>query len=78
MPAAAVVIRDGRSYVAKVQSAGTTATVALQSVRVGRRQMDRVEILGGLQSEDRIVVQGAAFLNDGDVVRIVAAGPGGT
>jgi hypothetical protein len=31
-----------------------------------------VEILGGVDRDDVLVEQGAGFLNDGDVVRIVA------
>jgi RND family efflux transporter MFP subunit len=73
IPAASVVIRDGRSYVLKVQSAGEAPRVALQAVSVGRRKNDRVEIAKGLQEQDRVVVQGAGFLNDGDVVRIASS-----
>jgi RND family efflux transporter MFP subunit len=70
VPAASVAIRDGRSYVITVQGTGATPKVALQVVKVGRRQADKVEILQGLKADDRVVVQGAGFLNDGDVVRI--------
>jgi hypothetical protein len=31
-----------------------------------------VEIVDGLTPQDRVVDQGAGFLNDGDLVRIVA------
>lgn len=71
VPAASVVIRDGRSYVLKLQSDDGIAPVTLQSVETGRRQGAETEIVQGLSETDRIVVQGAGFLNDGDLVRIV-------
>jgi len=72
IPAASVVIRDGRSYVLRMQGDGEAPKVALQAVTVGRRNVDRIEILQGLKDTDRVVVQGAGFLNDGDVVRVAS------
>lgn len=68
VPAASVVIRDGRSYVPKMAEADR---VALQVVTVGRRQGDFVEIASGIDVGDRVVAQGAGFLNDGDKVRVI-------
>jgi HlyD family secretion protein len=42
-------------------------------VQTGRLVGDRVEVVSGLTAEARIVVDGAGFLNDGDLVRIAAA-----
>jgi RND family efflux transporter MFP subunit len=70
VPAASVVIRDGRSYVPTLAGADR---VTLQAVAVGRRQGDAVEIVSGMAAGDQVVVQGAGFLNDGDVVRVAAA-----
>ncbi|QHB55395.1 efflux RND transporter periplasmic adaptor subunit [Ralstonia solanacearum] len=72
VPAVSVVIRDGRSYVPKLAGADR---VTLQAAAVGRRQGDAVEIVSGIAQGDKVVVQGAAFLNDGDVVRVAAAAP---
>ncbi|PTY06016.1 efflux RND transporter periplasmic adaptor subunit [Verrucomicrobia bacterium LW23] len=72
VPAGCVVIRDGRSYVLKLKDDSATPSVALQPVTVGRRVDREAEILEGLAKGDRLVVQGAGFLNDGDVVRVVA------
>lgn len=73
VPAACVVIRDGRSYVVQVAATGAAPQVALRSVTTGRRDGERVEILRGLSGRERLVLAGAGFLNDGDVVRIVGA-----
>jgi len=45
------------------------------AVRIGRLSDERVQILDGLQAGDQVVVAGAAFLADGDVVRIVPPSP---
>lgn len=72
VPATSVVIRDGRSYVPKFLEGGR---INLQAVTVGRRQKDDVEIVSGLRAGDTVAVQGAGFLNEGDLVR-VATTPG--
>jgi RND family efflux transporter MFP subunit len=70
IPAQSVVIRDGRSYVLKLDDGSATPKVSLLAVTVGRRAGTDAEIVQGLTSADRIVVQGAGFLNEGDVVRL--------
>ena len=70
VPAQSVVIRDGRSYVATVTEVAGVARVRMQPVTVGRRQGGDAEITQGLSSAARVIVQGAGFLNDGDVVRL--------
>ena len=80
VPAVAVVIRDGRSYVFRVgaalpgggQSREALHKVVQQPVTTGRHHGSDVEIVDGLASGDRVVLQGAGFLNEGDVVRVVA------
>lgn len=71
VPAASVVVRDGYSYVLQLQSEGETSKVVLRQVTVGRRQGTQVEIAQGLTESGRVVVDGAGFLNDSDVVRVV-------
>lgn len=68
--AASVVIRDGRSYVLKLLNGAETSTVSLQVVDTGRRLGLEIEILHGLNATDYVVVDGAGFLNDGDLVHI--------
>lgn len=70
VPAASVVIRDGRSYVPKVLD---DHRISLQIVTVGRRHVSDVEIVSGISAGDRVVVQGAGFLNDGDLIHVAAA-----
>ena len=72
VPASSVVVRDGLSYVPTL--AGDR--VMLRAVTTGRRQQDAVEIVSGISAGDKVVVQGAGFLNDGDVVRVVATTKG--
>jgi len=70
LPQAAVVSRDGFSYVFLLADGDR---VAQTKVSVGRRVGDRVEITGGLASDARVVASGGGFLADGDTVRVVAA-----
>jgi HlyD family secretion protein len=68
VPQQSVVVRDGFSYVFKVVG----DRVARQKVRTGRRVDDRIEVLEGLAADTAVVARGAGFLNDGDVVQVVA------
>lgn len=70
VPQQAVVVRDGFSYVFRLQPDNRVAQVKVQT---GRRSGDRIEIVAGVQPEAELVVSGAGFLNDGDLVRVVAA-----
>jgi HlyD family secretion protein len=72
LPQAAVLLRDGFSYVFAVDAA---QKVTQTKVTVGRRVADRIEITGGLDAQTRVVAQGAGFLADGDTVRVVDAVP---
>lgn len=69
VPAAGLVLRDGHSYVFRLDAEGQ---VKQQAVSAGRRQGNAVEILNGLAAGDRVVVSGAGFLNDGDIVHVVS------
>jgi len=70
VPQPAVVVRDGFSFVYRVNADNR---VSQAKVQTGRLVGDRVEILGGLAAEARIVASGAGFLSDGDLVRVVDA-----
>ncbi|MFM2059288.1 MAG: hypothetical protein RLY71_3673 [Pseudomonadota bacterium] len=68
LPQSAVVLRDGFAYVFEL---GLEQRVQQRKIGVGRRQGDRIEITAGLDEQMRVVAQGAAFLADGDSVRVV-------
>lgn len=70
VPAASVVVRDGRSIVFRVEGAGDESRVQGRPVTVGRRRGTEVEILAPFKAGQRIVAQGAGLLDDGDIVRI--------
>lgn len=68
VPQQAVVLRDGFTYVFRVNPDGHVSQV---KVETGRRIGDRVEVLEGVTPQATVVASGAGFLNDGDLVRIV-------
>ncbi len=74
----AVVNRDGFTYLYALADDTTQGQrVQRLKVQVGRRVGDRVEVLSGLPATPggvRVVTQGAGFLNDGDVVKVVPEG----
>ena len=70
VPQQAVVVRDGFSYVFRLNP---DQRVTQLKVATGRRLDQRLEVLGGVNAGTRIVVSGAGFLNDGDLVRNVSS-----
>ena len=70
LPQQAVVVRDGFSYVFRL---GADQRVRQSRVVTGRRIGERIEIVSGLPADADVVVAGAGFLNDGDLVRNVPA-----
>ncbi len=66
VPAESVVVRDGRSYVLRLD--GNRARQV--AVGIGHRQEKIVEIVTGLDPGDVVIVGGAGFINGGDVVRV--------
>ncbi|MES1980921.1 MAG: efflux RND transporter periplasmic adaptor subunit [Pseudomonadota bacterium] len=69
VPQQAVVVRDGFSYVFLLRADHHVSQVKVQT---GRRIGDRVEVLGGIDADADMVASGAGFLNDGDLVSVVA------
>lgn len=72
VPLAAIAPRDGFNHVLVLQP---DSRVRMTRVQTGRRAGERVEITSPLPADARIVAQGAGFLNDGDLVRVVDAAP---
>ncbi|MGJ7489487.1 efflux RND transporter periplasmic adaptor subunit [Variovorax sp. ZT4R33] len=67
VPQAAIVPRDGFNHLLLLQSDNRVSQL---KVETGRRVGERVEILTKLPADAQVVVQGAGFLNDGDLVRV--------
>ncbi|NRR28964.1 efflux RND transporter periplasmic adaptor subunit [Oxalobacteraceae bacterium] len=70
VPQQAIVVRDGFSYVFRLNA---DKRVSQLKVKAGRRLADRIEVLDGLSAGTPVVVSGAGFLNDGDLVHNVPA-----
>ena len=68
VPAQSIVVRDGHTYVFVV---GADNKASQRKVDTGRRVGERVELLGGLKADESVAVQGAGFLNEGDLVKVV-------
>lgn len=68
LPQQALVLRDGFTYAMRVEANNKVVQVKLQT---GRRMGDLVEITQGAAPNERYVATGAAFLTDGDTVRVV-------
>ncbi|MDR6673217.1 efflux RND transporter periplasmic adaptor subunit [Xanthomonas sp. 1678] len=69
IPSAAIVQRDGHSYVFIVDA---KQQAQRRRVRSGQVVQGRTEIVEGLKEGERVVVKGAGFLGEGDRVRVVA------
>jgi HlyD family secretion protein len=68
VPSTAIVVRDGNNFVFVVDGQNKAAQ---RKVQTGRRVGERVEVLDGLKADESVAVQGAGFLNDGDLVKVV-------
>ena len=69
LPQQALVLRDGFTYAMRIEANNKIAQVKLQT---GKRSGDAVEILSGAKAGEKFVASGAAFLADGDTVKVVA------
>ena len=70
VPQSAVVLREGFSYVLRVNPDGRVSQVKVQT---GRLVQGQVEITSQLPPDARLVASGGNFLNDGDLVKVVDA-----
>lgn len=66
LPQSAVLLRDGFSYVFRIDGTKVRQT----KVQVGRREANRVEVRAGLTAGAAVVESGVGFLADGDTVRV--------
>jgi len=72
VPQQAVAVRDGFSYVFRLNPDNRVSQV---KVNTGRRLGERVEVVDGIGADTLVVTSGAGFLNDGDLVKNVPAAP---
>ncbi len=72
VPQQCVVIRDGFSYVFRLNPDKRVTQVKIQP---GRRLADRIEVVSGITPDMELAASGAGFLNDGDFVNVVSAEP---
>ncbi|TAG27864.1 MAG: efflux RND transporter periplasmic adaptor subunit [Burkholderiales bacterium] len=68
LPQQALVLRDGFTYAMRIEANNKVSAVKLQT---GKRSGDSVEIVSGAKVGERFVASGAAFLAEGDTVRVV-------
>ena len=74
LPQQALVLRDGFTYAMRLTADDKGINKVSQiKLQTGRRVGDAVEILQGAKLGDQLVASGAAFLTDGDTVKVVAA-----
>ncbi|MBL8515196.1 MAG: efflux RND transporter periplasmic adaptor subunit [Betaproteobacteria bacterium] len=69
VPQQSVVVKDGNAFVFVVKPDNR---VSAQKVVTGRRNVERVEVVSGLDASARVVAKGAGFLNDGDLVAVAS------
>ncbi|HWW70030.1 MAG TPA: efflux RND transporter periplasmic adaptor subunit [Duganella sp.] len=69
VPQQSIVVRDGFSFVFRLNADSKVSQIKVQP---GRRLGDRIEVKGGLGADTQVVLRGAGFLNDGDLVHVVA------
>ena len=83
LPREAIVFRDGFPYVfvarapaaqaqPEVKGEGAAFTVEQRRIVIGAQRGNLIAVQGGLKPTQRVVVRGAGFLSDGDLVREVA------
>jgi len=70
VPQQAIAVRDGFSYVFRLNPDSRVSQV---KIGTGRRLGERIEVVSGLAPDAQIVIEGAGFLNDGDLVKNVQA-----
>ncbi len=81
VPSDAVIFREGK---AGVYTIGARNAVRFNPITTGVRNGTQIQVVSGLEANQQVVVQGAGFLGEGDVVTVVparaarAAAPAGT
>jgi RND family efflux transporter MFP subunit len=72
IPQEALSMREGFSYLFRLEAQdGDRAKVNQIKVQLGRRNGNTLEVLSGLNAEDKVAAAGATFLADGDSVKVL-------
>lgn len=72
IPQQAVVVRDGFQYGFRLNPDGRVTQIKLQTGRrITQGGLGQVEVLSGLNPNSVLVANGAGFLSDGDLVKVV-------
>jgi RND family efflux transporter MFP subunit len=67
VPLESIVSADGYSYVFVI---GSNNTVARRRIETGAVQGDSIEVVSGIEGGETVVIKGAGFLKDGDLVNV--------
>lgn len=67
VPLESIVSADGYSYVFVL---GSNNTVERRRIETGALQADSIEVLSGIEGGETVVIKGAGFLKDGDLVSV--------
>jgi RND family efflux transporter MFP subunit len=73
VPLESIVSADGYSYVFVL---GSDNIVVRKRIETGGLQQGEMEVIGGLDGGERIVMKGAGFLKDGDLVAVASGASG--
>ena len=68
VPSESIVVRDGSNHVFVIDPQNKASQ---RKVQTGRRVGERVEVLEGVKADEAVAVQGAGFLNEADLVKVV-------
>jgi len=71
IPASAVLERAGERIVFVVEGSGQTAVASARAVVPGLSSAAQVQVLSGIDPEDRVIVEGNSFLEEGQRIGVV-------
>ena len=71
IPASAVLDRAGGWIVFVVEGSGQTAVASARTVVPGLSSAAEVQILSGIDPEDRVIVEGNSFLEEGQRIEVL-------
>jgi HlyD family secretion protein len=71
IPASALLDRAGRQIVFVVEGSGENAAASARTVMPGLSRAAEVQILSGIDPQDRVIVEGNSFLEDGQPIGVL-------